>query len=229
MKTRECNIVEDLLPIYVEDMCSKESAVFVEKHLQQCSSCSALRDELKRDKSENIETDLKDNQGDFFINMHKKMNHKYKVAIIKGAAIAFALILTVGIAYYSTCKLKIDRVSNNNINVDRYLTEDNDLMLLVVAKDGFTGGMINVEMDETSHTLYLTIKRTIIKDESKNGAQDTYFYNVNMEQVNTVYLGTSNDKKLIWQKGDTVESITDEELSRLYNEVNEDFYKLTDE
>lgn len=228
MKTRECNIVEDLLPLYVEEMCSKESAAFVQKHLQHCSSCSVLGDELKRNKVKNIESDVDDNQSDFILKMHKKMNIKYKAAILKGAAIATAIILAVGTVYYIACKLKVSRVPNNNIDVNSYLTDDKDLMLQVIAKDGFTGGMINAEMDKTTHSLYLTIKRTLIKDESKNGVQDTYFYNIDTEQVNTVYIGTQNDKVLIWEKGDPVKSITDEELNRLYKQANDNFYKSSD-
>lgn len=228
MKTKECNIVEDLLPVYVEEICSKESAAFVETHLQHCSSCSAMWEELKRDKIKNIKPDVNDNQNAFFINMHKKMNQKYKVAILKGAAAAIAVILVVGTVYYSTCKLKVSRVSNSNIIVNSYLTEEKDLMLQIIANDGFIGGMIDAEMDNTTHSLYLTIKRTLIKEESKMGAQDTYFYNVNTEQVNNIYLGTSNNNKLIWKKGDAVESITDEELNRLYKQTNEDYYRLTD-
>ena len=35
----ECNIVQDLLPLCVEDMASPDSAVFVGKHLEKCEVC----------------------------------------------------------------------------------------------------------------------------------------------------------------------------------------------
>ena len=37
---RECNIVRDLLPLYIENMASPESAQFVEAHLSKCPECN---------------------------------------------------------------------------------------------------------------------------------------------------------------------------------------------
>lgn len=46
-----CNIVDDLLPLYLEDICSEDSKAALEKHLQGCSSC---REKLVRMKSSDI-------------------------------------------------------------------------------------------------------------------------------------------------------------------------------
>ena len=39
--TNECNIVQDLLPLYAENMVSPETAQFVQTHLRQCPDCQA--------------------------------------------------------------------------------------------------------------------------------------------------------------------------------------------
>ena len=44
MKT-ECSIVKDLLPLYIEDMVSPETAQFIDEHLQTCPEC---REELEK-------------------------------------------------------------------------------------------------------------------------------------------------------------------------------------
>lgn len=36
---KECNIVKDLLPLYIEELCSKDSMEYVEKHLENCEEC----------------------------------------------------------------------------------------------------------------------------------------------------------------------------------------------
>ena len=46
MKT-ECSIVKDLLPLYVEDMVSPETAGFIDGHLAACPTCRAELDSLK--------------------------------------------------------------------------------------------------------------------------------------------------------------------------------------
>ncbi|MCH5198823.1 MAG: zf-HC2 domain-containing protein [Oscillospiraceae bacterium] len=38
----ECNIVNDLLPLYIDDCCSEESAELVKKHIESCKTCNAL-------------------------------------------------------------------------------------------------------------------------------------------------------------------------------------------
>ena len=43
----ECSIVRDLLPLYVENMLSSESADFVNEHLKECHSCLRELESLK--------------------------------------------------------------------------------------------------------------------------------------------------------------------------------------
>ena len=40
-----CDVIRDLLPLYVEDMLSNDSKNIVDEHIEQCESC---RDELKK-------------------------------------------------------------------------------------------------------------------------------------------------------------------------------------
>lgn len=37
----KCGVVEDLLPLYIDNVCSEESKELVEEHLGECESCSA--------------------------------------------------------------------------------------------------------------------------------------------------------------------------------------------
>ena len=46
MKT-ECSIVRDLLPLYVEDMVSAETAQYIKTHLAECSECQRELVDLK--------------------------------------------------------------------------------------------------------------------------------------------------------------------------------------
>ena len=43
----ECSIVKDLLPLYVEDLVSPETAEYVATHLESCPTCRAELDTLK--------------------------------------------------------------------------------------------------------------------------------------------------------------------------------------
>ena len=51
-----CNVIHDLLPLYVDQICSDESRKLVDEHLAGCRDCSIL---LKQMCSIEIENDLK--------------------------------------------------------------------------------------------------------------------------------------------------------------------------
>lgn len=48
MKSKECQIVEDLLPLYLDGVCSEASAALVEAHLAACGDCRTLRAEMEQ-------------------------------------------------------------------------------------------------------------------------------------------------------------------------------------
>ena len=52
MKT-DCEIIQDLLPLYVDDICSEKSRELVDEHLRECAECDSLLDRLKRTEIEN--------------------------------------------------------------------------------------------------------------------------------------------------------------------------------
>lgn len=47
--SKDCSIVQDLLPLYAEDMLREETKEFVNRHLAQCAACRAELDALKAD------------------------------------------------------------------------------------------------------------------------------------------------------------------------------------
>lgn len=47
---KECSVVQDVLPLYLENMVSEGTKVFVEEHLESCSDCTAEWERLKSEK-----------------------------------------------------------------------------------------------------------------------------------------------------------------------------------
>ena len=88
MKT-ECSIVKDLLPLYVEDMVSKETAQFVLDHLNVCEDCKAEYDALMSDSPlTNIEKkpDINTEQAKSFKTTIRRMNRQFN-------SMAYALVI----------------------------------------------------------------------------------------------------------------------------------------
>ena len=49
MKDIKCTIIQDLIPLYVDKVCSSDSAELVKKHLQSCPGCKKIYDEMTAD------------------------------------------------------------------------------------------------------------------------------------------------------------------------------------
>ena len=43
-----CNVIKDLMPLYAEDMLSRESRELVDEHVRTCAACRSELDALKR-------------------------------------------------------------------------------------------------------------------------------------------------------------------------------------
>lgn len=44
-----CKVIEDILPLYYDGICSEDSAALVEEHLQDCPHCSQILSKLRAD------------------------------------------------------------------------------------------------------------------------------------------------------------------------------------
>lgn len=45
--SRDCDLVQDLLPLYLDDACSASSKKVVEEHLAECAACREVVQKLK--------------------------------------------------------------------------------------------------------------------------------------------------------------------------------------
>lgn len=101
-----CKIVEDMLPIYYDGVCSEESAMLIEEHLKNCTQCSRLLTDLHTEIeiSEKPVDDLKP-----LVRIQKKWKKSKSVYLRTGICVTLAvlvLVMTVfsGIWYFSLGK-----------------------------------------------------------------------------------------------------------------------------
>ena len=46
---KECEMINDLLPLYIDGVCSEESKKLVEEHMKTCDSCRKTAEQMKSD------------------------------------------------------------------------------------------------------------------------------------------------------------------------------------
>lgn len=96
---RECNIVRDILPLYLEDMVSEDTADFVNEHLIKCAECSAEFEAMKADEKMDrvgIETsEQRKHDANALITIKKKLRKRkwIAVAITAGCLLAAVVLL----------------------------------------------------------------------------------------------------------------------------------------
>ena len=91
---KECKIVRDLIPNYIDGLTSKESNEFIEKHLETCDKCTIYLNDMKS----NIELKEKENikaEVDYMKKAKKKMNIGKKLLAIIGL-----LFVIVGMLFW---------------------------------------------------------------------------------------------------------------------------------
>ena len=85
MSKLKCSIVEDLMPLYIEDLLNEETKKDIELHLDECEDCKEVYDDLKEDEYEELKTDT--------LNSIKNYLNKIKYILI-----IFSIAVSVGIS-----------------------------------------------------------------------------------------------------------------------------------
>ena len=95
---KNCKLVKDLLPSYIDDVTSKETKEFIEEHLKECKDCKKhldeMNSELDKEKVKDIET------------VKEIKKYKRKIFTLKFLVIAAVLIIVgtvvgkLGYKYY---------------------------------------------------------------------------------------------------------------------------------
>lgn len=88
----QCEIVQDLLPLYVDGACSASSTTMVEEHLENCPECKCLYKKLCSDSGEEI---LKAEMAEVVAKHEKQINKKRILTITKSVVITSVIALLV--------------------------------------------------------------------------------------------------------------------------------------
>lgn len=108
----ECSIVRDILPLYLEDMVSEDTAAFIRQHLERCESC---RKELEALKSDSDIADMTDEQTDedkaALLALKKKLRRK-KITTIAVTALCIIAAAALCVQFYFYMNISGKRLDN---------------------------------------------------------------------------------------------------------------------
>ena len=94
----KCEIIKDILPLYVDNVCSAESRELVEEHISACESCKAELENMQSEVKLAVSAQETVQRTDILKSIKKKF-FKKKIAAVS-ASVAASIALLVGIGYY---------------------------------------------------------------------------------------------------------------------------------
>lgn len=85
-----CNIIQDLIPLYIDQCCSEESKKEIEKHLNECNECRAVFESMNQPIKE---------EATCRISLKSSRINDWKAAVLQSALFfASFLVITTGVA-----------------------------------------------------------------------------------------------------------------------------------
>jgi len=89
-----CEVIRDLLPLYVDDACSEASKQLVRQHIEACENCKRLHDELKRDEIQPLMAEAQSVVGNMK-NRRKRLVRGMIISFASAALLCMALNLCI--------------------------------------------------------------------------------------------------------------------------------------
>lgn len=190
MKEVKCTIIQDVLPLYIDEVVSQDTKEMIDEHLQHCEKCQKEYDSMKRDLYIPVE-----NKAPLFKSISKKW--RKKKVIISFASIFATAIILLG-AYL--CIFYFERVipySEDLFKIE--MQNDNQLVLHYYGKSYATshgtypmrleidGEKKNVSFFFYTETIADSPSRSLINEEKKLNEQDYIWKIPESEKIDAVY------------------------------------------
>ncbi|MBE6751790.1 MAG: zf-HC2 domain-containing protein [Ruminococcaceae bacterium] len=97
MSKINCSLIKDLLPLYIDDLCSKETTEIVGNHLEICEDCNKEYETLKTEPKVKPQ---QDNSQELIKKVNKKFGKDKKKAVIKTISIVLVVVIIIGIVAF---------------------------------------------------------------------------------------------------------------------------------
>ena len=192
-----CDIVQDLLPSYVDGILSDTSTCAVAKHLQSCKTCHDMYDDMATDELRQDNTDQQEKEIDYLKKVRSKTKHFTLAAILiavllAGSGTAVYFLFFSGEYILNSVKYSL-QVSSNSLKIEGILPDD------------FTTGTQKIEEKDGVVSLTLPAKRKTFFSFHKN-------YEVSYSAKATIREVRVNGD-ILWQNGTSISTY----VNRIYD------------
>lgn len=172
MNTKNCKVIQDLLPLYIDNVCSEESRRIVSEHLESCNACKKRYEDMRNPVKQDLPEPELDSKQAF-----KAINRKWrikKISIVCASILLTAIIMITGYIVVQNVSSVYDyffpatSVTLRNISDDEWqqLTfTDTDVLVFdsifykkEVTLDAYSDTAISIRISDINGTLVLDEK-----------------------------------------------------------------------
>ena len=123
MSKINCSLIKDLLPLYIDELCSDESTEIIKNHLEVCEECNK---EYKQIKNEPILKEVNDNSSELIKGVGNMFKKDKKKAIIKTVSIFLIVFILLGVFTFLKLPLVLYKGMYNGVYASCEIFESGD-------------------------------------------------------------------------------------------------------
>ena len=212
-----CEVVQDLLPSYVDGLTSDVSNQAVEQHLKTCESCRNLYSEMREPMNGEDVSDINDGQKAdprklSEIDYLKKIRKKNRMRILAAVLI---VVIAVGVAFWSKVYIIGEKVQQVEFVQAGVVVEDHNVSVQGLLLDT-TKGVSDVAFREKDGIVTVSLRETRKSSFHTNEFQADY---QSSEDVKQVVL----ENRILWDDGVSIDGT----MSDLYQSKNPDVGEIS--
>lgn len=204
-----CDVIKDLLPLYVDEVLSKDSNLLVEEHLKTCGDCTTYYERLKGDgdiaglEAVKVEENLEEMEP--LKKIKKRLRRTITRLAIAGGVCIIIAALVIGFLYARGGHVDPEDVEISNVRVEN----EEVLFDVKVINPGKIyvpiGCMSDVAYDETpdGHYQYVRCRMDTILWFLASGTVTERTISIPLDWMegtnrSEIYYGSGDDKVLVW-------------------------------
>lgn len=207
-----CSVIEDLLPLYHDSVCSDESKTLVEEHLRECAACKdalhSLKEELTLEDPERAKP---------LLSISMSWNKEKRKAFLRGAYIALAICVILISTLIGQSRWKCVPMPSADLVVGQVCQlEDGSIYYELGSRYQDFGGTWEFQLTEDG-SCYFICKKSILEPKIDDETDPyTYFsdifypdgsgpsllnHNTDFAPITAFYFGAPDDCLLVWEQG----------------------------
>lgn len=208
-----CDIARDLLPLYIDRVCSADSAALVEAHLQSCPTCKAEYEKLSQ---REFRYDAREKE--LLAGLSKRWKKSKRSILWRALAVALAVMLAGSALVYGAGEKAVPASGIEVSALSRL--ENGDLAFILTAADGSGLREVYLNAVDSSGTVCITAVTTRLPlFSTSQSAESGWIFNTKDTGIKRIcytegYLNDSTEFT-IWEEQDAVAAADEQTLARI--------------